>query len=236
MRLLRALRRRRSLPELASQAAYAKWAASYQPHDHNALMEKESRLMWQSLGRSLQGAVVLDLACGTGRYGRHAQREGAARVVGLDNSIDMLRAGVLAQVAQADVTRLPLPPAAFDVIFCGLALGHVPRDNFSRALSEIARVLKPDGIALISDFHPYQALNGAQRTFHGDDGRTYAVEHHVHMLADYVETGRSVGLTLTHLHEPLLHGASGAPVVAVMRFKKGAITEEDRFRGIVDYD
>jgi len=218
MRLLRALRRRR-LPVLPSQAAYAKWAPAYLPQNHNHLMATEYDVMLQAVQRSLQGASVLDLACGTGRYGQYALDQGAARVVGLDNSSAMLQAGVLDRVALADLAHLPLRSALFDVVFCGLALGHVSPVNFGPAIHEIARVLKPDGIALISDFHPFQALKGAQRTFRADDGRSYAVEHHIHLISDYVATGHAAGLTLTHLYEPSLPAAGREPVVCVMRFK-----------------
>jgi SAM-dependent methyltransferase len=50
----------------------------------------------------LRGCAVLDLACGSGHYARRLKRAGAARVVGIDISHDMIAA------AQAEEARQPL--------------------------------------------------------------------------------------------------------------------------------
>src|SRR5690606_17468130 len=106
--------------------AYARWAAAYPPHAHNALMAAEEAAM-RGLLPALAGRVVLDLACGTGRYGLLAQESGASRVLGLDNSSAMLRANPLPLRALATTEAIPLASASVDVILCGLALGHLPR-------------------------------------------------------------------------------------------------------------
>jgi SAM-dependent methyltransferase len=48
---------------------------------------------------------------------------------------------------QMDVTRLELPDASFDVIFCNHVLEHVPDDL--AAMRELLRVLKPGGWAIL---------------------------------------------------------------------------------------
>ncbi|MDQ7034949.1 MAG: methyltransferase domain-containing protein [Anaerolineae bacterium] len=105
-----------------------------------------------------------------------------------------------------------------DVVLCGLALGHLPQIDDS--MREISRVLKPNGIALISDFHPFQYLSGARRTFHAADGKVYNVEHYVHLVADYFRIGQSLGLSMTGILEPSIAGKM--PVVLVMRFQKSS--------------
>lgn len=198
---------------LSSVEAYTRWAATYPAQAHNALMQAEETAM-RSLLPEITDATVVDVACGSGRWGRIAYEQGAARVIGVDNSVAMLRQARL-PVAAGDVTRLPVRSAMADVVLCGLALGHLPQIDI--ALAEIGRVLRPSGVALISDFHPYQALNGAQRTFHSA-GQTFAVEHYVHLAADYLQAGQAANLELTGLAEPTLHG--DAPVVLVLRFQK----------------
>ncbi|MGJ3238361.1 MAG: class I SAM-dependent methyltransferase [Anaerolineae bacterium] len=198
---------------LSSQQAYAQWAQSYPAEAHNRLMQLEQEAM-QALMPPLRGSTVLDLACGTGRYGQLALQAGAQQVIGCDNSLPMLQHGVLTSSACATTEAIPLRRASVDVVLCGLALGHVPQ--LVPSLREISRVLKPSGVALISDFHPYQALKGSQRTFRVGD-TTYAVEHYVHHLSDYVTGGQAHHLQLIALREPMYQEQ---PVVLVLAYRK----------------
>lgn len=201
---------------LNSLDAYALWAANYPPQAHNALMQAEQAAMLE-LMPALTGKVVLDLACGTGRYGLLAQERKARCVVGVDNSASMLDASLLALRVQATSEAVPLTNASVDVVLCGLALGHLPR--LQPSLDEIARVLKPGGQALISDVHPFIALNGAQRTFQAAGGQTFAVEHYAHLYVDYQRAGADAGLMIEAVREPALD-RSPVPVVIVFRFRK----------------
>lgn len=213
---------------LSSLRAYEKWAASYPPDAHNALMQAEQAAMLDLLP-PLVGQSILDLACGTGRYGRLALERGAAAALGVDNSAAMLRANHLPLRALATSEALPLPDASFDGVICGLALGHLPALDAS--LRETARVLRPGGWALISDFHPFIFLNGQRRTFIAPDGRVYAVEHYAHLYADYHAAAQRAGLRIDAVVEPRLRvdvGArfadastrAGTPVVIVYRMVK----------------
>src|SRR3990172_7056136 len=102
LRRLRRIIHLDSTPTLSSLDAYARWAATYPPHAHNALMRTEQAAMCSMLP-DLRGRSVLDLACGTGRYGLLAQECGAASVIGLDNSLPMLAANPLKHLAVAEV-------------------------------------------------------------------------------------------------------------------------------------
>ena len=102
-----------------------------------------------------------------------------------------------------------------DVVLCGLALGHLPR--LQPSLDEIARILKPGGAALVSDVHPFIALNGAQRTFAAPDGNVYAVEHYPHLYGDTQCAAAQAGLVIDAVLEPIL---DRVPVVIVYRFYK----------------
>lgn len=206
--------RRVSPRRLTSLQAYDLWAATYPPQAHNALMRMEQATML-ALMPNLGEAVVLDLACGSGRYGRLAAEAGAAFVVSVDNSAAMLRANPQPNRVLAPMHHLPLASGSVDVVICGLAIGHFPQ--LSPILNEISRVLKPGGVALISDFHPAQVASGAQRTFTAGD-RTYAVEHHVHWYATHHEAAHSARLTLQAVREPTLNG--DLPVILVLRYGK----------------
>lgn len=202
---------------LSSIDAYARWAATYPPHAHNVLMETEEAAM-RGLLPDLVGLAVLDLACGTGRYSLIARDCGAQTVVGLDNSLAMLRANPLRQVALATSEALPLPAASFDVVLCGLALGHLAA--LAPTLHEIRRVLKPGGRALISDFHPFVFLSGGERTFTAPDGQTYAVEHYVHLYADYHRAAQQAGLYIEEVVESSIRlPSTGVETPVIIAFR-----------------
>lgn len=204
----------RTVPTLSSPAAYAQWATTYAPQAHNPLMEAEQRAM-QRLKPRVHGRMVLDLACGTGRWGNWAQSQGAQRVIGVDNSFEMLAAGVLTYVVQAHMDAIPLPHASIDVVLCGLATGHLPPERLQQALQAIAHVLVAGGAAYISDFHPFLAWQGAQRTFQTVEGQTLAVEHYRHSYADYFRYGVAAGLVLSGVEEAFAADSSTPLVLAL---------------------
>lgn len=214
-RLLRP--RLRTLRPLPSQQAYRLWAGSYPAHAHNPLMALEEQTM-RDLMPDLQGLTVLDLACGTGRYARIAVEGRASCAFGVDNSADMLRRSEVKGVAQSDMSTLPFPDNAFDVVLCGLAVGHL-RDPGS-TLKEASRVLRRGGMLLLSDLHPFQALKGAQRTFAGPDGQLYAVEHYPHLWGDYLRWAESASLRMDAIAEPALPEQGNQPVVLVLRLTR----------------
>jgi SAM-dependent methyltransferase len=109
------------------------------------------------------GDRVLDLGCGAGRHAFEAYRRGA-HVIAADLDLSELapvsdmfaamraegQAGPVAAAATmtADATRLPFPDGAFDRVVAAEILEHVPEDR--RAITEIARVLRPGGVAAVT--------------------------------------------------------------------------------------
>lgn len=205
------------LKTLPSQQAYSQWAEQYPAQAHNAFMQCETAAM-QILMPDLQDKFVLDLACGTGRWGHFATEKGAKQVVGFDNSSAMLGAGIMTNVAQADMDAIPLANQSVDIILCGLAVGHLPQPRLHKSLAEMTRVIKATGTILISDLHPFQAWSGAKRTFTGRDGQTYAVEHYPHSYADYFRVACTVGLTIDGVVEQKLT-TDKPPVILALRLK-----------------
>jgi demethylmenaquinone methyltransferase/2-methoxy-6-polyprenyl-1,4-benzoquinol methylase len=99
------------------------------------------------------GALVADLACGTGDLCRELSRDGY-RAVGFDFSLGMLaKATTDVPLVQADVLRLPLADRSVDGATCGFALRNVV--DLDAFFAEIARVVRPGGrISLLEASQP----------------------------------------------------------------------------------
>lgn len=102
------------------------------------------------------GKKVLDCCTGRGRMAIASAEDGAASVIGVDVSEDMLavarsnafNAGVAVGFRSGSVTNLDIPDGAVDVVFCLEALLHL--DEPWRAVKEFHRVLSRGGKAVIT--------------------------------------------------------------------------------------
>ncbi len=209
---------------------YAQWAKIYPAHAHNPLMEVEEQAMLSLLPDDLRDKVCLDLACGSGRYVRLIQNRQARQVFGLDYSADMLAQASNPKseiqnpkLARSAFLSLPFAAATFDLITCGLAIGH--EINLKRTLAEISRVLRLGGTVVYSDFHPFGTLSGWRRSFTTAKGETFNLEHYLHLYSDHLHACQSVGLTITAVLEPSAGrhappGYQNFPVVLVIRAGK----------------
>ncbi len=107
-----------------------------------------------------EGRRLLDVGCGTGHHLAQLRDRGY-EATGVDGSAEMLEhARVLnpgADIRQADVESLPFPDESFDYVLCVEVLRYLP--DPSGCIREIARVLKPGGICLVTAA-PLLSLNG----------------------------------------------------------------------------
>ena len=99
------------------------------------------------------GAVVVDLACGTGDLCRELAARGH-HPIGMDLSFGMLAAArTVSPLVQADALRLPVPDAGVDGATCGFALRNLV--DLQPFFAELARVVRPLGrIALLEVSEP----------------------------------------------------------------------------------
>jgi demethylmenaquinone methyltransferase/2-methoxy-6-polyprenyl-1,4-benzoquinol methylase len=101
------------------------------------------------------GDAVLDVATGTGLVARELVRRKGCRVVGLDQSADMLAvarervpAGV--ELVEGDADRLPFEDASFDGLTFTYLLRYV--DDPAATMRELARVVRPGGSIAMLEF------------------------------------------------------------------------------------
>ena len=106
----------------------------------------------------LDGRRVLDLGCGFGWFCRWAREHGAARVLGVDVSERML-ARATAEThdpaivyVRADLERLELPAAGFDLAYSSLAFHYV--EDLAGLLTRVHAALAPGGALVFSVEHP----------------------------------------------------------------------------------
>lgn len=116
-----------------------------------------------------RGCKVLDLACGAG-YGASMLSRAGARLVA---AVDLSRAaldyaarrypeGANLTWVQADALALPFAPAQFDLIVSFETIEHLAEPE--QAAAEIARVLAPGGVCVIST--PNKSFGSGINPFH----------------------------------------------------------------------
>ncbi|MBM3598251.1 MAG: class I SAM-dependent methyltransferase [Alphaproteobacteria bacterium] len=106
----------------------------------------------------MRGSHVVDLGCGFGWFARWAREQGAARILGLDlsrNMIDRAKADTSdanIEYRIADLERLDLPAAAFDFAYSSLALHYI--EDFEPLVTSLHRALVPSSHFIFTIEHP----------------------------------------------------------------------------------
>ncbi len=186
-------------------AGYEEWAAIYD--GPNPLIETEERVAHPILRDLVRpGISALDAACGTGRQAALLHELGCSTVA-LDQSeamLDVARAKLPdVRFEAGDVEHLPFADEEFDLAIVSLALCHLadPGD----AIAELARVLRPGGVLVVTDPHPYGAVLGGQAFYGGmspSRPMTWVRNHH-HNASTWLRSFRAVGLSVEEcIEEP----------------------------------
>lgn len=146
----------RFLPSCAGEMVYEHW--------HRYLF----------VAQYAQGKRVLDVACGEG-YGSALLARHAASVLGVDVSADAV-AHAQARYGDApnldyrcaDCRSIPEADARFDLIVSFETIEHIDADAQAAFLREIARLLTPEGMLIISSPNrvEYTERTGYQNEFH----------------------------------------------------------------------
>lgn len=139
-----------------------------------ALLVLEHIVRYRFAARFVDGARVLDVACGTG-YGSSILAQKAKFVIGIDNSFETIQYARLNYsqpnlfYSIADCRVLPLPSASFDLAVMFEAIEHIAEQE--KCLTEIRRILDPRGILILSTpntMRPTKVIEG-DNPFHSKE-------------------------------------------------------------------
>jgi ubiquinone/menaquinone biosynthesis C-methylase UbiE len=189
------------VPEKNCHEGYAAWATTYDSLP-NALIRLEEPAV-RGLIDQLPPGPALDAACGTGRHTAYLAARGH-RVVGVDASVEMLEKArnklPTVEFRTGDLTHLPLETGSVDLAVCALALSYCT--DLAPPVQELARVVRPGGRVLLSDFHPVMMLLGGAAFFVAGDGSFGHVTSYFHPHSTQVAAFKAVGLSIEQCLEP----------------------------------
>lgn len=146
----------------------------------------------------IPGGLLLDVGCGSGDELEIYKGLGAASVIGVEPSAVMRSAAPeyaddTIQIIEGTFDKIPVPDSSADVVTARYAL-HILAD-FSQAFAEVARILKPGGVFIISVSHP--DFDRYIVTKHGKEvgdtvslklfGGSVTLDNATHVMSEYIE-------------------------------------------------
>ncbi|AKC61483.1 SAM-dependent methyltransferase [Clostridium sporogenes] len=149
----------------------------------------EERLKYKILSiTNIKDKIVGDLGCGTGFVSLAVANE-ASIVFSIDNSINMLKE-LSASASKKDykniypikssLDNLAIFDESLNVVFINMALHHIK--NAKKAIAEMYRVLKKDGIVVISDVRKHNGEWAKEEMF--DEWLGFSKEQMTNWLED----------------------------------------------------
>lgn len=155
----------------------------------------------------LDGKEILELGCGRAVHTRKIAEGGYGRTV-LALEVDERQHALNLEIDDLDnvtfalggAERIPAADQSFDVVFLFKSLHHVPVESMPIAMTEIARVLRPGGLAYVSEPLFRGALNECLRLFH-DESRVRAAAFDA--IVSAVRSGRFESVSQTFFLAPV---------------------------------
>lgn len=153
----------------------------------------------------LQGATVLELGCGKAEKTRIvAQKADAVMALEVDETqlVKNLAITDLPNVrfAHGGAEKIPAADSSFDIVLMFKSLHHVPAELMDSVFAEIRRVLKPGGVAYISEPVYAGDFNEVMKLFHDEQAvreAAFAAEQRA------VSSGRLVLVTQKFFLQPM---------------------------------
>ncbi len=173
--------------QIKPSAAYDLWAGHYDDQTNNPLIYLNDKIFDRLISAlPIEGKVVADIGCGTGRHWDKLFAKKPLSVIGCDVSKEMLNKLAAkypgAKTYLTDGVSLNgIADNSCNLITCNLAIGYI--QNLPAAFAEWVRILKDQGAIIIIDLHPTALLKGANRTF-THNKKVFRIENYIHSLEE----------------------------------------------------
>ena len=161
---------------------------------------------WPALRAMLPGpdaGPVIDVGCGEGRAARELAKLGYHRIIGVERSSTLAAAAAAASpgapILIGDAAALPVAGASAGLVLACMSLLDV--DDFTGAVSEIGRVLRPGGTLCLAVVHPFASAQDVSGMHTG----AFRVSDPYLDQRRYIDSIERDGLamTFTSMHRPL---------------------------------
>lgn len=231
---------KKRVTEFEPAEGYDIWAENYDRQPDNLMLALDEEV-FAGLAEiaGLEGKVIVDVGCGTGRHWKKIFNAGPESLTGYDVSEGML--SVLRKKFEQAAVHLLVSDRLFntagsscDIVLSTLTMAHIA--DAGNAMKEWDRVLKPGGMVIITDYHPDILQKGGKRTFK-EKGRTIGVKNNIHSISTLENiagqlqwqllrlTERKIDDTVKHFYEkqnalPVFESFKGMPVIYGLLFKK----------------
>ena len=202
--------------------AYNSWASQYDTNN-NKTRDLEARAFRSSLA-NIPFDTCLEIGCGTGKNTIWLI-ERAKQVLAIDLSDEMLAKAkekitdTRVQFKQADITAAwTFRNQGYDLVSFSLVLEHI--ENLHHVFKEVSDSLNAGGYVYIGELHPFKQYTGTKARFDTESGR-HVVECFNHHVSDFVQSAKSVGLTLIDVNEYFdMDDRNEIPRILTILFKK----------------
>ena len=148
--------------------------------------EKRSQLFKKWAGKNKK---VLDMGCRDGILTRHFIEQNEVTGLDIDKlALEACKNNLNIKTIWADFSlQIPIPTSSFDVVIAGEVIEHLPYPEIT--ISEVSRILKPDGLFIGSVPNSYH-LKNRLRVLKGrliDYDQTHLRAYNVMLLRQYLE-------------------------------------------------
>lgn len=186
--------------------AFDLWSVTYDEQGTNPLFLIDDNLVDRLLtDMQLAGMVIVDVGCGSGRLWPRLFAAHPKHLIGYDASARMLER-LRARYPDAELHRVTshllhdTKDQSCDLVISTLTFGYIA--DAEGAFREWARVLRPAGHVVLTDFHPDVATPSSRTFRHGQ--RTIAIRHQARPLPFLVAAAGNSGLVVRRIEKGLV--------------------------------